>query len=81
MMPLDVNPAETASAEIAEIDMSPVEVPETYASAIEFLGPQLQRPAASDDIPAPAERTDKQSRDPFADFYALSNEEKIALFA
>lgn len=77
MMPLDVAPTENASAEIAEIHVSSVEVTETRASATEFLGPQPK-----DEVPsAAAERTDKQPRDPFADFYALSSEEKIALFA
>ena len=74
--------AEIAQTEIvvAEIDGVSVEIAECQASAIEYPAPQLPDSAAPVDAAAPAERIKTEPRDPFADFYALSNEEKIALF-
>ena len=74
--------AEIAQTEIvvAEIDGVSVEIAECQASAIEYPAPQLPDSAAPVDAAAPAERIKTDPRDPFADFYALSSEEKIALF-
>jgi hypothetical protein len=71
---------EVASADVAEIDAASVEIAEYRAAAIEYPAPRLPDAAAPADPAAPAERIRTEPRDPFADFYALSNEEKIALF-
>lgn len=71
---------EVASADVAEIDGVSVEITDCRAAAIEYPAPQLPDSAAAAGAAAPAERITTEPRDPFADFYALSNEEKIALF-
>jgi hypothetical protein len=82
MMALEVERIEIAAADVAEVDSFSVEVAESQASAVEFLGPQSKHPAEPvGHAAAPADRIKTEPRDPFADFYALSNEEKIALFA
>ncbi len=54
----------------------------SYASAIEFLGPDIVAGATTPDQAAPqAARAEHAPRDPFADICALSEEEKLALFA
>ena len=87
---LEIAQIEIAAAEVAEIDSFAVEIAECQVSAIEFLGPQAKdspvdhaapiHPAEPVHPAARAERTKTEPRDPFADFYALSSEEKIALF-
>ena len=84
---IEIAQIEIAVAEVAEIDSFSVEIAECQVSAIEFLGPQSKDTTAPVDPTepvhpaAPAERIKTEPRDPFADFYALSSEEKIALFA
>jgi len=78
---IEVAQVEIVSADAAEIDSFSVAVAELQGSAIEFLGPQSTGTGAAPAEPAPPpERTKHTPRDPFADFRALSNEEKIAIF-
>jgi hypothetical protein len=65
--------------EVFEVGTIPPGVPALGVSAIEFLGPELSQ-AAMPPAPQPV-RPQREARDPFADFRALSDEEKIALFA
>lgn len=51
------------------------------ASAIEFLGPQVIAASPPVDAAKPADPMEPAPREPFADICALSNHEKIALFA
>jgi hypothetical protein len=68
-----------------ELDVRPFQAAADHAPAIEFLGPDSMS-AAQRAEPQPlseqqAEAAQRQQRDPFADIRALSDEEKIALFA
>lgn len=81
MIEIEVARIEIAAADGAEIDSFSVEVAECEASAIEFLGPEPKGAAEPVEHKSPAERMKREPRDPFADFYALTSEEKIALFA
>jgi hypothetical protein len=71
------------SAEARDIEIISLEVTPEPASAIEFLGPQSLSVAERDEPQPPAGPTEtaQRPRDPFADIRALSDEEKIALFA
>lgn len=70
VMQIEAGPIETGP--------SPVEAVVFEASAIAFLGPD---PAGDAAMPVvPANRAKHETRDPFADIRALSEEEKIALF-
>jgi hypothetical protein len=77
----EVAPVEIMAAEVAEIDGVSVEIAEGEGSADEIQGPQSKAPATPVGPAAPPDRIKTQARAPFADFYALSSEEKIALFA
>lgn len=73
------------SPEMREIEITSFEVTADQASAIEFLGPESVS-TARPDKPQPPRRPQSDSAqpqplDPFADICALSDEEKIALFA
>jgi hypothetical protein len=81
MIAIEVERIEIAAADGAEIDSFSVEVTECEVSAIEFLGPEPKGASQPIEHKSPAERIKREPRDPFADFYALTSEEKIALFA
>jgi hypothetical protein len=73
-------PEQTLDVEIMSLEVTPLRV-----SAVEFLGPDS--PAAENDEAEPtatesqSETAQRRAHDPFADIRALSDEEKIALFA
>jgi hypothetical protein len=75
----DMAEVEAVAIEVFEVGTIPPGVPALGVSAIEFLGPELSQ-AAMPPAPQPV-RPQREARDPFADFRALSDEEKIALFA
>lgn len=83
--PVTAEQASGASAQVVDIVIPSVEPAAGQPSAIEFLGPQTASIAGRDEPQSsnqrPPEATSRQSRDPFADIRALSDEEKIALFA
>ena len=71
--------AETPDIEIMSVAVTPVP-----ASAIEFLGPESVSVAEREEPQTPTgpqSEAAQRPRDPFADIRALSDEEKIALFA
>jgi hypothetical protein len=73
------------ASDVPDIDILSLAVTSVQAPAIEFLGPQSPPAATPDDVPepdvAPEPNARRAARDPFADIRALSQEEKIALFA
>jgi hypothetical protein len=73
----DMDQAAALAIDVFEVGTIPHDVLAHRASAIEFLGPETPPAQAA---PPPA-RPKREPRDPFADFRALSDEEKIALFA
>jgi hypothetical protein len=79
---IEVTEVGAVSVEVMECVPVPLDVAAPEGTAIAFLGPDftgtklLQRDAAP-----PAGRTTRITRDPFADICALSDAEKIALFA
>jgi hypothetical protein len=77
---VEVSLIETVSANVAETDTFSAEVVEVQADAVEFLGPQLAGAAVPIETVSTLARTTRAPRYPFADFRALSAEEKIALF-
>lgn len=77
---VEVARIEAVAGNAAEMDSVTVEVAEVQQTAIEFLGPHPTDTANPVGNPPLLDRVKDDPRDPFADFRALSNEEKIALF-
>jgi hypothetical protein len=69
----------------SELDIKSFQAAAEHVSAIEFLGPESVSAAKRAEPQLlsehQAEAAQRQQRDPFADIRALSDEEKIALFA
>jgi hypothetical protein len=86
----EVTEIDAVAIEMAEIETPPAGSAESaphddaalQVTAIEFLGPELTgaKPVQREAAP-PAGRIWRKTLDPFADIRALSDEEKIALFA
>ncbi|MGV3633657.1 MAG: hypothetical protein ACO1NY_04860 [Pseudorhodoplanes sp.] len=72
------------AAEIPDTGIMSMEATRAELSAIEFLGPEPVSGTEREQhlsLTEPQPEADRRPRDPFADIRALSDEEKIALFA